>query len=273
MQKLLVFTDIHIVPDGADIIGLDPFERFTQGLAHAVATHPDAARIIITGDLAHHGDPVEYARLKAELDGCPLPVHLMIGNHDRRADFLTAFPDTPVTDQGFVQAALDLDDYRLILLDTVEQEAAIEHSGYLCAERLGWLERELQAAQNRPVIVFAHHPPIATGFAGMDHIGLSNRAELASLLAKYKNVRQIIAGHVHRTISGSTAGIPTAIFKSTCHQMPMELELETTYASIDEPGAYGLLLLSAEGVIVHTEDFTLPHQEPSTYETPAEDAA
>jgi len=32
--------------------------------------------------------------------------------------------------------------------------------------------------------------------------------------------------------------------------------------SVDEPGAYGLLLLTDEGVIVHSADFTLPARAP-----------
>ena len=45
MQKIIVFTDIHILPEGGTIIGLDPAARFAQGLAHALDRHPDADRI------------------------------------------------------------------------------------------------------------------------------------------------------------------------------------------------------------------------------------
>ncbi|MGC1488813.1 MAG: phosphodiesterase, partial [Albidovulum sp.] len=67
MQKLLVFTDIHFLADGGTIIGLDPVARFQMGLAKALANHPDAGRIIITGDLTHHGEAAEFARLRAVL--------------------------------------------------------------------------------------------------------------------------------------------------------------------------------------------------------------
>ncbi len=267
MQKILVFTDIHYVPEGEHIIGLDPVARFRQGLDHALRAHPDAARIIITGDLAHRGDPAEYARLRNTLAACPLPVSLMIGNHDRRATFLAAFPETPVTEAGFVQEVQDLGRHRLILLDTVDEAAEIAHSGYLCRDRLDWLQARLAASADHPVILFMHHPPITTGFNGMDRIGLRNRTELAEMLATYPNVCQIIAGHVHRTISGAVAGIPTAIFKSPCHQMPMALEDHNCHLSVDEPGAYGVLLLQDDGVIVHTEDFTLPPRARQTYAT------
>ncbi|MGB7267950.1 MAG: phosphodiesterase [Albidovulum sp.] len=265
MQKLLVFTDIHFLADGGTIIGLDPVARFQMGLAQALANHPDARRIIITGDLTHHGEAAEFARLRAVLADCPMPVSLMIGNHDRRAPFRAAFPEVPVTDAGFVQSTIDTGSYRLIMLDTLDEEAEVEHSGLLCPHRLDWMDRAIAEAGDRRVIIFTHHPPITTGFAGMDRIGLRNRAEVAQRLRNHGNVCQIIAGHVHRTISGATAGIPTAIFKSPCHQMPMALENDDEHLSIDEPGAYGLLLLGDDGVIVHTEDFTLPAGEVASY--------
>ena len=55
--------------------------------------------------------------------------------------------------------------------------------------------------------------------------------------------------------------------------MPMALAEASSHLSIDEPGAYGLLLLSGDGVIVHTEDFTLPQSAPETYHTNREDTA
>ncbi|MFK7938294.1 MAG: phosphodiesterase [Roseovarius sp.] len=260
MDKVIVFTDIHLLGDGGTIIGLDPAAKFAQGLAHALAHHPDAAQIVIAGDLAHTGQRPEYQRLAECLARCPLPVNLMMGNHDRRAPFLSVFTDTPLTAQGHVQQVVDLGDTRLILLDTLDEDAPDVHSGYLCDARLDWLDARLQEARraHQRVIVFTHHPPMPTGFAGMDSIGLRNRAALVARLTASGGVAQIVSGHIHRTISGSAGGIPTAMFKSTCHQMPMLLNDAAHSLSIDEPGAYGVLLLHPDGIIVHSEDFTLP---------------
>ncbi|WP_412508481.1 phosphodiesterase [Roseovarius sp. SYSU LYC5161] len=267
MQKIIVFTDLHYLPEGDGIIGLDPGARFAQGLAHALENHPDAARIVITGDIAHNAAPAEYDRFRRAVADCPLPVSLTVGNHDRRAPFRAAFPGAPVTAAGHVQDIVDIGaDTRLVLLDTLNEDAEDTHSGLLCEARLAWLDRALETAGARRVIVFSHHPPFLTGFGGMDWIGLKNRAEMASRLRAHGNVVQIVSGHVHRTIQGSAGGIPAAIFKSTCHQMPMALGYRDPRLSVDEPGAYGLLLLTDDGVIVHTEDFTLPQHDTAIYD-------
>lgn len=265
MQKIIVFTDIHLVPDGETIIGLDPFARFMLGLSHALEHHPDAARIVLCGDLAHNAAEAEYTRLRQALEGCPLPVSLMLGNHDRRSPFLAVFPEAARMETGHIQHHVDIGGHRLICLDTLNEEAEDTHSGHLCPARLEWLDRTLTDAAERRVIVFTHHPPIDTGFQGMDWIGLKNRVDLIARLRVHGNVEQIVSGHIHRTIQGSASGIPVAIFKSPCHQMPMALGYQDPSLSIDEPGAYGILLLTDEGVIVHTEDFTLPPSQAATY--------
>ncbi|MEB8386814.1 phosphodiesterase [Rhodobacteraceae bacterium KMM 6894] len=265
MRKLLVFTDIHFTETGQLIGHLDPLSRFQAGLRHALDQFPDAERIIITGDLTHHGRTAQFQRLRDALHGCPLPVHLMLGNHDTRANFRAVFPDTPVTQDGFVQQVIDTDDYRLILLDTLDETHEVPHAGRLCAARLTWLENALSTAGARRVIVFTHHPPMDVGFPAMDAIGLSGRDALLTLLQDYSNTCQIISGHIHRAISGAAGRIPTAVFKSTCHQAPMMLADADPHVSVDEPGAYGVLFLGASGVIVHSEDFDIPGRRALSY--------
>lgn len=265
MRKLLVFTDLHFTEDGAMIGHLDPAARFQAGLTHALAQFPDAERIILTGDLTHHGRIAQFERLHTALHDCPLPVHLMLGNHDTRANFRAVFPDAPVTAEGFVQQVIDTDGYRLLLLDTLEETHELPHAGRLCTARLAWLDDALSTAGQRRVIVFTHHPPMDVGFPAMDAIGLSERDALLDMLRQHANTCQIISGHVHRTISGGAAGIPTAVFKSTCHQAPMMLSDADVHASVDEPGAYGVLFLSEAGVIVHSEDFDIPNRREISY--------
>lgn len=265
MSKILVMTDLHLTVPPETIIDLNPAERLSEALAHAASLHPDAAHLVLTGDLTHRGESAQYEILQKHLTDLPWPVTLMMGNHDLRAPFRACFPDAPVTPGGFVQRVVDLPDVRLIALDTLDDAPKVEHAGVLCPARLAWLEDALKTAGGKPCLLFLHHPPFATGFTGMDDIGLSNAEELLAITARY-NVRHIFAGHIHRTITASIAGQAITIFKSTCHQMPMLLGQAGFGHSVPEPGAYGIILTQGPDVIVHTEDFTLPQMENQHYE-------
>lgn len=268
MSKILVMTDLHLVVPPETIIDLSPAERLAEGLAHAAKMHPDADHLVLTGDLTNEGTPAQYAVLQPLLADLPWPVTMLMGNHDLREPFRASFPDAPVTEDGFVQAVIDLPDLpdvRLITLDTLDTEAEVLHSGVLCPARLNWLKTALEGAEGKPCLVFLHHPPFDTGFNGMDGIGLTNAPELLALTAEY-NVRHLFAGHIHRTITATVAGQSMTVFKSTCHQMPMLLGQEGFGHSVPEPGAYGIILTRGEDVIVHTEDFTLPEMENKDFE-------
>jgi len=252
--KIIVLTDLHICAPGETIIDLDPTARLKAVLTRALTEHPDAAEIVFTGDLTHYGRPEDYTALISALPANTPPIHLMLGNHDRRAPFLAAFPDAPTTPQGHVQQHIDLPGWRLILLDTLDDpQTGTEHSGLLCDARLGWLDHALATAGPRKTIVFAHHPPFDTGFDGMDAIKLRDGPELMARLAA-AGVHLLVCGHIHRTIFTTAGGTPSVVFKSPCHQMPLALGPASIHLSVDEPGAYGLLLLGEDSVIVHSQD-------------------
>ncbi|HWU00028.1 MAG TPA: phosphodiesterase [Terriglobales bacterium] len=259
MTKLIVFTDLHMLPEGGRIIGLDPFERLLNGVRHVNRYHSDATRVICTGDLTHKGDPVSYGRLREVLSELTIPYSLLLGNHDARAAFRAEFPEVPVDPAGYVQDVIETAEGRLILLDTlIEPPHDFPYSsGHLCADRMTWLDQRLAEASERPCYIFMHHPPHDVGFPGMDEIKLMNGPAFYDLLRRHGNVRHIFAGHVHRTISGSSHGIPFSIFKSPVHQQPMDFERVDCSLSVPEPAAYGIILLQDDGALVHTEDYEI----------------
>ncbi len=256
MAKVLALTDLHLTADGARIIGLDPWDRFEAVLVRALADHPDADCLVLMGDLAHRGEAAVYRRLAARLARVPIPVIPMLGNHDRREAFRASIPGMPLAD-GFVQTARDTGPARLLALDTLDGPPYAGAAGRLCATRLAWLDRELAGAAGRQVVLFLHHPPFAVGLPGMDRIALADPEALLSRLRAHGRTH-LVAGHIHRTISGSAGGVPWTVLKSPCHQAPLDLVTPDSTLSIDEPGAYGLLLLTAGGIAIHSEDATLP---------------
>ena len=257
MDKVLVFTDLHFRNFGETILGIDPAARFKEGLAHALRNYPDTAHIVFLGDLTNSGKISEYRQLRLALEGVETPYTLMCGNHDNRDHLTRVFPEVTCLPSGHLQCSIDIGDTRLIMLDTLDGPPYRNdyHAGFLCADRLGWLDEALAGARARS-LVFMHHPAWVTGLSGMDDIRLRNSSAFFDVLDKHKNTAHIFTGHLHRTISGNVQGYSFSTFKSPNIQTPLFLENLHISQSTPEPAAYGLVLLG-ENIIVHTEDFQL----------------
>jgi 3',5'-cyclic AMP phosphodiesterase CpdA len=257
LEKILLITDTHITEEGALIIGLDPAARLQAVLDAALDAHGDAAALVILGDLTHNGTVTEYRRLKPLLDTVPIPVIPMLGNHDRRETFIEVFPHAP-QENGFVQAVRDIGTTRLITLDSLDGPPYPDdhHAGRLCGTRLRFLETSLATRAGRQAIICIHHPPFKTGIAGMDRIRLAEGDAFLDLLARHGDLH-LVCGHVHRTISGSARGVPWTVLKSPCHQGVLDLKSPNSHLSTNEPGAYGVAILMADGIVIHSEDVGL----------------
>lgn len=253
-SKIIVMTDLHLRPFGQTIIGIDPWLRFESALAHVTARHPDAARLIVMGDLAHHGKRKVYQALGERLADLPFPVSLTLGNHDRRDKFLAGFVGVAADENGFIQSVVDLGNERLILLDTLDEDTN-RHWGRLCAKRRDWLQAALDSAGDRRLSLYMHHPAFDIGYPGLDAMKLRDAATFLDTCQG--RVAHIFAGHVHRTISASARGIGLTTFKSTAHQSPLMLESWDTSIAVNEPGAYGVVLFTPEAIVAHSEDFDL----------------
>jgi 3',5'-cyclic-AMP phosphodiesterase len=254
MTKILVMTDLHLVEPGQTITGIDPWARLDAALSHMLARQGDAERLIVMGDLVHAGQEALYHELGKRLEGFPMPVHLMLGNHDSRIAFRVALPGQADDGNGFVQQVIDSGDERMILLDTLD-EGPYQHWGLLDAARLDWLETAISTANGRRISLFMHHHVFPTGYRGLDSIILRDAGAFLDRCAG--RVAHIFAGHVHRTISASARGIGLTTFKGTAHQSPLVFDSWDSSLSVDEPGAYGVLLFSPEAIVAHSEDFDL----------------
>lgn len=249
-MKIIQITDLHLVKPGQLLFESDPLRRLDACLADVLAQHADADLCVITGDLTDRGEPDAYAALAERLRDFPLPVRLLIGNHDDRAAFRATFPDVPVDAHGFVQSRLDNELGRFIFLDTHQPGT---HSGWLCADRQAWLRERLGEAAGRPAYLFMHHHPFPV-HTGADDAILQQGAAFAEILSGH-SVRHIFFGHVHRPIAGSWHGIPFTTLRGLNHQVWLDFSPEAGLVFSMEPPAYGIALISETSVVVHNHDF------------------
>jgi len=253
-MKLVHISDIHLTVPGERMGGLNPHHRFAQALDDVRAHHSDATRIIITGDLTHWGEPAAYAALRDALTDMPCPVRLLIGNHDDRAAFASAFPDHPKDPGGFINHAETVEGTRLIYLDTT---APRTHAGHFCDTRRNWLAGELEGCDSARI--FMHHNAMPLGLPAEDKIALvaEDRAKLADLLNEHQHrIDYIHFGHVHAPVHGTWCGIPFASVRSTGNQSLPDLAEQDLLQGAPMAPSYSVIFAGETGTVIHEIPFT-----------------
>lgn len=251
-MKIIQFSDVHMMPNGASLYGLDPRARLEACIRDINVRQGDADFCIITGDLANAGQKGAYEAVRACLAELDLPTYLAIGNHDRRQTFGEVFPDIPRDENGFVQYLIDFPAVRFLILDTVEEGA---HWGSYCSLRARWLDTQLSRSTDRPVYLFMHHPPFDIGVPSQDRLRIRDAHLFGEVVSRHRNIKHIFHGHVHRPVCGSWCGIPVSALRGTNHQVQFDLETVTPIPLCHEPPAYAMILLRRDQTIVHYHDF------------------
>ena len=81
-MKVILLSDLHIVPDGKDSWGINPLLRLRAAVDGIIAYHADAEICVILGDIANKGETAAYQLAAKELARLPMPFYLLAGNHD-----------------------------------------------------------------------------------------------------------------------------------------------------------------------------------------------
>ena len=246
-------TDLHIsTSDSVNDRHFRTAEHLARAVAHLNAHTPRPDVVLATGDLVERGEPDEYGRLRAILDGLAMPLYVIPGNHDARGPLVEAFGDRGYLprDGGFLHYTVEDWPVRLIGLDTLVPGAS---GGRLCAERLAWLDARLGEGRERPTVVFMHHPPFVTGMRAMDAMGLEGKMGLAEVIGGHPQVERVLCGHVHRPITRRFGGTVATTCPATAHQLALDLATEPRLAVVMEAPAcmLHLWLGPTEGLVSH----------------------
>ena len=232
-------SDPHI---GATWTDADPADCLAATVEAVRPYAPDA--VLVTGDIADHATPEEYAVARELIERIGAPVYALPGNHDDRAALRTAFG---IPGDGPVNYAVDLGELLLLALDSTIPG---EDRGRLGPGDLEWLDAELDG---RPAVVAMHHPPIVLGIPPWDAIGLpdADRAALAAVLERHPRVEAVVAGHIHRPITAVVGGRVALSVPSTYVQGRLDFEAQKIVVDSDEPPAFALHALVDGRLVSH----------------------
>lgn len=248
---LVQLTDPHIREPGRLAYGrIDTAPYLQRAVASVLRLRQQPDAVVITGDLSDFGRAAEYAHLAELLAPLAMPVYLMPGNHDDRDEMRRSFPGhSYLGTGGFVQYSVKVGAIRLLTLDTVVPG----HSqGTLCAERLGWLEEQLDATRHEPVVIAMHHPPFRTLIGHMDAIGLREGGPaLEALVARHPNVERIVCGHIHRAIDVRFGGTIASVSPAPAHQVALDLQPDAPSAWMLDPPGFRIHAWDGERLVTH----------------------
>jgi 3',5'-cyclic-AMP phosphodiesterase len=246
-MRIVHVSDTHLVSPGGFLFGIDPMHRLNTVLKKIETDFRDADLCIFSGDLADAGEAAAYEALQQRLQNFPITVRLMIGNHDSRETFRDVFTDASIDENGFVQGFDDIDDTRVIYLDSPDPGAP---QGLLCSQRLSWLEKTLNGASDKSVLIFTHYPFQSIGLPHFQNTLLKNPEDVMPLLHSHGGVRHIFCGHAHVSMSGQWEGIPFTISAGTCHQIVPDFE-DADARFVAPPPQFDVATITSDKINVH----------------------
>jgi 3',5'-cyclic-AMP phosphodiesterase len=201
MLLLAHISDTHL--DGSERNA----ERTRRVMDHLNGLRRPVDAILVTGDIADHGLPDEYAEA-AELLVSPSPVLRCPGNHDVREAYRAVLLDQPPS-AGPVNEAHLLGGALFAMCDSSIPGRA---DGLLADETLEWLDETLAAPPaDTPAFVCFHHPPVVLHEPGIDAIRQSGAERLAAVLGRHPQVVALLCGHAHTAAASSFAGRPVLV--------------------------------------------------------------
>jgi 3',5'-cyclic-AMP phosphodiesterase len=240
-QRLLQISDSHLFADPeGDLLGQRTRLTLERVLNLAWASHGDAERVLLTGDLSQDASPAAYLYLAERCARLGIPCHALPGNHDDPEEMARRLRDGPIDTPHH----LDCGPWRLILLDST---LAGKESGHLTENALQRLAWALAARPQAPTLVILHHQPVPIGSPWLDEIGLDNPRDFFATLDLHPQVRGIVFGHIHQAFNTERRGVALLGAPSTCIQfLPNSLDFALDPAT---PG-FRWLELHPDGRIV-----------------------
>lgn len=247
-------SDTHIVSKQKHWLG-EPLTEIDRRLSRVIdylnSLDPAPDVVLLTGDLTEEGDASAYRYFRELISSLKIPLYVIPGNHDLREEMRTAFiNESYMPRQGFIHYAVDDYPVRLIGLDTLVEG---EDYGYLCEERLFWLEQTLRAVLEKPTLIFMHHPPAKTGSKVFDNMICLASPKFEKLMMENKHFLGIIAGHYHHLCVSSFGSKLCFIAPSVApvHHIAHPTDDHVTALELEDPAVTLHLYQEGNALISH----------------------
>jgi predicted phosphodiesterase len=174
----------------------DSYALFAQALDDLVRRGVHA--VILAGDVTDDGSAEQLGSCRRLIAQCPVPVHPIIGNHDRHAErFLQAMN----LERGY--RSIVLGGVHLVLLHTQSASDLAPQSA-----QLRWLRTTLAEHPDLDTLVFSHYPLADHPYQARESSRcIHNWRAVAALLGRQPRVRAAFAGHKNLPTRTNVRGV------------------------------------------------------------------
>ncbi len=231
----------------------DAAPRTRRVLEHIAAMDPPVDVVLVTGDIADHGEAEEYAEAQQVLGELParIPMLMCPGNHDVREPYAAM---RGLAGDGPVNEGHTLAGAAFLMLDSLVSAPPgerIDH-GELTPETLDWLDAQLGSRPpGEPAFVCLHHPPVEIHVSLMDPIRLRDSDRLEAVLRRHEHIVAVLVGHAHTACATTFAGLPLLVGGGVISTVPIDAEDEPTVA-YDMPPTFAVHLVGDDlRVVTH----------------------
>lgn len=201
-DRIALLSDTHIAGDADFVVRethLANNLRTAMKQVGQLAEKP--AALLLHGDAAYlKGEIKDYETLGKLLKPAveaDLPLHVLMGNHDDRANFREMFGRLAKTSllESHQVAVIEGQHANWFLLDSLERTNSTP--GLIGEQQMAWLMKALDERANKPAIISVHHNPQWKTADNMKIGGLQDTEGLFAAIESRKQVKAIFFGHTH----------------------------------------------------------------------------
>ncbi|MGC4943523.1 metallophosphoesterase [Kribbella sp. DT2] len=201
MTLLAHISDLHL--DGTE----RATRRATRVMDYLRALPQPVDALLVTGDIADHGEESEYEEA-ARILTAAFPVLTCPGNHDVRPAYRKALLGEAPGD-GPVNQVHQVAGTAVLMCDSTIPG---RDEGRLDAETLAWMDATLTALpRDTPALLAFHQPPVDIHHPLPDSMKLEAPGQLADLLDAHPQVAAVLTGHAHLAASSTFAARPLIV--------------------------------------------------------------
>ena len=196
--------------------------------------------VVWNGDLVWMPYPKAFANFESIVKDLTVPSVLVHGNHDGK-NHDPQFLDLQQHLSGYrhLNYAFDYGKWHFVVIASQPKYNSPEKKEAL----LAWLDRELKAHQDQPVMLFMHYHLLPVGLSQMEYYSYTPaafRKQVLDMVTRYGNVKYVFSGHVHSGVKSSVKasreykGTRFVVVPTPVMQRPFGEE----YPEFSDPGTY-----------------------------------